>query len=98
MATSSPAPGKPGEPIRGDVASRWLRQAEKLAGVEHLDGSLWHCFRRMWATDRKHLPPQDVAQAGGWRDLKTLQTVYQQPDATTTYAVVTAQDQKVETR
>ncbi len=42
-----PSPRKPGEPIRGDVASRWLRQAEKLAGVEHLDGSLWHCFRRM---------------------------------------------------
>ncbi len=45
---------------------------------------------------------QDVAQAGGWKDLKTLQTVYQQADKATTYRVVThsnrAQDQKVETR
>ncbi len=57
----------------------------------------------MWATERKDLPVQDVAQAGGWKDLKTLQTAYMQADTATTYAVVThrtraAQDQKVETR
>ncbi len=97
-----PSPRKPGEPIRGDVTSKWLKQAEKLAGVPKQDGSLWHAYRRLWATERKDLPVQDVAQAEGWKDLKTLQTVYQQADTATTYAVVThrsrERDQKVETR
>ncbi len=97
-----PSPRKPGEPVRGDVTSKWLKQAEKLAKVEKHDGSLWHAYRRLWATERKDLPVQDVARAGGWKDLKTLQTVYQQADTATTYAVVThrsrERDQKVETR
>jgi hypothetical protein len=42
-------------------------------------GSLWHIFRRVWATERKDLPLKDVAAAGGWRDTSTLLR-YQQPD------------------
>ena len=51
-------------------------------------GSLWHCFRRKWATDRKHYPVVDVAAAGGWRDINTLLTCYQQPDADTMRSVM----------
>ena len=45
------------------------------------DGSLRHAYRRKWATERKHLPDVDVAQAGGWSDLASLKTAYQHTDA-----------------
>lgn len=38
--------------------------------------------------DGKHLPAQDVAHAGAWKDLATLQTAYTQPDELTVLAVV----------
>jgi hypothetical protein len=47
------------------LADKWLREAEGLAGLEPLRGSLWHAYRRKWATERKHLPdvdaPADIA-------------------------------------
>ena len=50
-------------------------------------GSLWHMFRRVWATERKDYPLKDVAAAGGWRDTSTLLR-YQQPDTATMRRVV----------
>ena len=43
----------------------------------------WHGFRRAWATRRKVLPVQEVMRAGGWRDVKALQTAYQSADPET---------------
>ena len=37
-----------------------------------LERSLWHAYRRGWATSRKHLPDVDVAAAGGWKSTETL--------------------------
>lgn len=65
-----------------------LERAESAARLEPLDGSDFHAYRRKWATERKHLPAQDVAAAGAWRDLRALQTAYQQTDETTLLAVV----------
>jgi len=48
-----------------------------------MDGSAWHAIRRKFATERKHLPVQNVARVGGWKDLATLTQVYQQPDEET---------------
>ena len=62
-----PSPKDPGQPIRYELASGWLIEAEKLAGLPKQDGSLWHAFRRKWATERKALPNVDVAAAGGWK-------------------------------
>jgi hypothetical protein len=56
--------------------------------VSKPDGSLWHAFRRLWATERKALPVRDVAAAGGWKDATTLINCYQQPDEATLRAVV----------
>ena len=42
----------------------------------------------MWATARKDLPLKDVAAAGGWRDIETLLTCYQQPDRETQLRVM----------
>jgi len=55
--------------------------------IDKPQGSLWHMFRRVWATERKDLPLKDVAAVGGWRDTSTLLR-YQQPDARTMRAVV----------
>ncbi len=79
---------KAGEPVTRHLASYWLTRAYALANVPKPDGSLWHAFRRRWATLRKHLPLKDVAAAGGWHDLTTLLTCYQQPDEETMREVV----------
>jgi integrase len=83
-----PAVNDPSRPIAVEVVSEWLLKAEKLAGVEKQNGSLWHAYRRKWATERKYLPAADVAAAGGWSDQATLTHVYQQADRETMYRVV----------
>jgi integrase len=77
-----------GMPVSRHLAADWLRKTYRKAGVPKPVGSLWHCFRRKWATDRKHYPVVDVAPAGGWRDINTLLTCYQQPDADTMRSVM----------
>ncbi len=84
-----PAPWDPTKPVSRYLADRWLRKAEKLAGLEPQRGSLWHAYRRAWVTKRKHLPDVDVAQAGGWSDLRSLKSAYQQVDSETMLRVVT---------
>jgi integrase len=82
---------------RGDRPGSWtrfharnlLRRAEKKAGVTALEGGDFHPYRRKWSTERKHLPVRDVAEAGGWRDLRSLERSYQKADAATMLAVVT---------
>lgn len=66
-----------------------LERAERLAELAPIDGGDFHPYRRSWATARKHLPAQDVAFVGGWRDLRSLERSYQQVDAKTVLAVVT---------
>jgi integrase len=83
-----PSESDPAKPIRTDVFARWLLAAEKKAKLPKLDGSLWHAYRRAWATARKHLPAADVAAAGGWSDLTTLLRCYQQVDEETLLAVM----------
>ena len=83
-----PKRSKAGLPVTRHLASYWLQHAFELAKVTKPQGSLFHAFRRRWATMRKHLPLTDVAAAGGWRDLTTLLTCYQQPDEETLREVV----------
>ena len=64
-----------------------MERAEKLAGLEPIEGGDFHPYRRAWATSRKHLPARDVAALGGWRDLRSLENCYQQTDAETLLAV-----------
>ena len=83
-----PSRDDPQKPISRHVADAWLRKAEATANLEPQKGSLWHAYRRKWATERKHLPDVDVAAAGGWKTVQTLQTAYQQADAETMFRVV----------
>lgn len=84
-----PSPKDPEKPMSRYVPDRWLRRAEKLAELEPQQGTLWHAYRRAWATARKHLPAPDVAEAGGWkRGSQVLTKIYQQADEATTLKVV----------
>jgi integrase len=84
-------------PVRRDVFDRWLRAAEVKAGLPKLDGSLWHAYRRAWATARKDLPLKDVAAAGGWSEVGTLLRCYQQADEDT-IEMVMAHPRKINAR
>ena len=83
-----PSPEDREQPMTRHLADKWLRAGEKLAGVEPHKGSLWHAYRRKWATERKHLPDVDVAAAGGWKSTKALKDSYQQADPETMLNVV----------
>jgi len=83
-----PSPLHPEQPTPYDMARRWLLEAEQLAKLPKQEGSLWHAYRRAWATSRKHLPVADVAPAGGWGSTETLQRSYQHLDDATILAVV----------
>ena len=83
-----PSPKDPAKPMDRWFAAKLLRAVEQQAKLPKQDGALWHAYRRKWATERKHLPLADVAQAGGWKTLSVLQGLYQQPDDATLYAVV----------
>ena len=87
------APLFPSEADSSKPTDRWfmsrrLRWAYERASLEPLRGGLWHPFRRKFATERKHMPVMDVAQAGGWKEARTLLECYQQPDDATLQHVV----------
>jgi integrase len=83
-----PCPTNPNEPVAYERVRTWLLEAEGLANVPKQDGSLWHAFRRAWATARKSHSVKDVAEAGGWASTETLVRCYQQPDPETMLRVV----------
>lgn len=64
-----------------------MGKAEELAGLQKLERGIWHPFRRGWATQRKHLPLQDVAAGGGWTDTATVLKSYQHADSESTRQV-----------
>jgi hypothetical protein len=66
----------------------FLAPISAKAGLEKLDGALWHAYRRGCASSRKHLPVADVAAEGGWRDIRTLLKCYTQADSDTMLAVM----------
>jgi len=82
-----PSPDDPTTPISRYKMDRALTTAERLANVPKHQGSLWHAYRRKWATERKPFSDVDVAAAGGWSDLSSLKR-YQQVDPESVYRVV----------
>lgn len=75
-------------PISRAAADHLLRVAERKAQLPKFDRGLWHPYRRAWASERKHQPDVDTARSGGWRDLTTMKTAYQQADAATMLKVI----------
>jgi hypothetical protein len=82
-----PGPKDATRPISRVIAYRWLIAAEEAAGVSKLLGGGFHPYRRLWASERKHLSDVDVAVAGGWKSTKTL-AIYQQSDPAAVLAAV----------
>ncbi len=78
----------PDQSVSPDILTRWLEKAEKQAELPKLPGSTWHAYRRKWASERMHFPIKAVADAGGWSDVTTLQTCYQQTDESGLLAVM----------
>ena len=83
-----PSPKDPSKPIRLDRIQKWLVRSEQVAGLPKLQGGRLHPYRRLWASERKHMPDVDVAAAGGWRDTRALKLSYQQADPATVLEVV----------
>jgi integrase len=85
-----PSRSDPNRPLSRDSFGHLLADAERRANLPKLDGSLWHAYRRAWATTRKHLPVVDVAAAGGWSDVSTLTKCYQHADYETLLEVMSS--------
>lgn len=83
-----PSPKKVGAPCSRHLLDDWLRKAYARANLTPLVGGLWHPFRRKWASERKDYPVVDVAAAGGWKDIRTVQNSYMQADAATIRNVI----------
>lgn len=83
-----PSPTNPDVPISRNLADSWLRRAEKIAGMDPQQGTLWHAYRRGWVVARKDLPSVDVAKLGGWSGTETMERVYQQADMGTMLEIV----------
>lgn len=83
-----PRPTDDTKPMRKELAYDWLMKAERLAKLPKLKRGAFHPYRRLWASERKHLPDVDVAAAGGWRDLEAMKQSYQQSDPDTVLRVV----------
>jgi integrase len=68
------------KPVSRETAARWLLRAEKAAELPKLTGGVFHPYRRLFASERRHLPDLDVATAAGWKDPATMRRAYQQTD------------------
>lgn len=75
-----PAPRNRNEPVGDEVLRQWLRAVLESAGLPRLPREAFHGVRRKWRTERKHLPDVDVAKAGGWRSIPTMNRSYLQAD------------------
>jgi len=51
------------------------------AGLTKLVAGVYHPYRRLFASERRHLPDVDVAAAAGWKDPATMRRSSQHADA-----------------
>lgn len=76
-----PAPKVEEKPLSRSVVNTWLQRAEDLAGLEPLDGALWHAYRRKFATELMAEANRSVvATLGNWRTTQTIDKCYNQPN------------------
>ena len=67
-----PKPSDPSKPMTREYFDQSLRAAEAHASLPKLDGTLWHAYRRRWATGCDAVPQVDAMYAGGWQDAGTF--------------------------
>ena len=76
-----PGEKDPARPVGKLTAARWLGWAVDTAELPALARGKFQPYRRLWASERRHLPAQDVAAAGGWKSLAVMRAAYQHGDA-----------------
>jgi integrase len=62
--------------VRSDWMGELLGRAESLAGLAPLNGSLFHAYRRRFATAREHIPFARVMELMGITDAKVFRECY----------------------
>ncbi|MGI8618900.1 MAG: hypothetical protein ACR2L6_07395 [Gemmatimonadaceae bacterium] len=77
------------KPVDTTFLARALLKAEAEAGLPKLSGTLFHAYRRTWATARKGYPTKDVAAAGRWSN-ESMVLVYQQAEESVIEEVMNA--------
>jgi hypothetical protein len=75
-----PLPTNPSKACDRFRFAEWLEKAYELAGLPRPQGALWHSIRRKFATERKGYFAKDVAEAGGWKDIRSVLNCYMQAD------------------
>ena len=83
-----PQSNHPDRPTNTLLARHLLVRAEARAELPRVDRGAFHAYRRLFASERKHLPDVDLMRTGGWRDLATMKRSYQQADPATTLRVI----------
>ena len=84
-----PSPANARKHVSRELVRGWMLRGEQLAGLAKQTGSLFHAYRRKWATERKGYPDSDVMKCGGWSDPESLKLSYQQADPETMLRVMT---------
>lgn len=59
-----PRTDDPSRPVNKTQATYGLMRAEQRAKLPKLERGGFHVYRRLWASERRHLPDVDVAKAG----------------------------------
>lgn len=71
---------EPTRPVSKHIARRWLLEAEEKAGLDKLDGALWHAYRRAFATEMLAVTDvATVAKLGNWKTPHMVTDLYAQP-------------------
>ncbi len=60
-----PSDRDPSKPLPRHTANKWWRRAEKLAKIEHVEGTGFHSARRKFASEMKSTNLRDLAYLGG---------------------------------
>lgn len=82
-----PQENDPTKPAPNETLYQKIMTAEREAGVPKLQQGGTHPYRRMWVSERNHLPRKAVMISGGWKDEATMTRCYDHPDDTDLLAV-----------
>jgi len=75
-----PHPDHAGEPCSRHVMRTWWDEAQEKAGLGGVKRLGWHSLRRKFANDLRKVPLKDLAQLGGWKDVRTIILCYMGED------------------
>ena len=75
-----PREDDPSKPAPPELLYQRMMQAERDAGLPKLEQGGTHPYRRKWRSERSGHSLKAVAEAGGWRDMATMERCYDIPE------------------